>query len=262
MVDIDNELFELYKEVSKVKKIKYFFIDSPFLEEDEEKVQEKNKIFLKLLYKIIFYLLVVFSCGFFLYKCLHGKMFLIVFGAIFLLVFIFAILSISKALTKFAKLSGYSGFHKLRREIIYKAFKKNLETRNYSINQIENYLLPYLKSINEDRKAASITTYLKIIIPSILVSMITSWFTLIINTAVEEPNLKQEEFNQVMILWLALGIEVIILGAFIYSAIHQFQNGSSYNKNYRLLETLFYNYLLEQGGNPSKKSKKKSKKKK
>ncbi|MCY8247893.1 hypothetical protein, partial [Bacillus inaquosorum] len=114
----------------------------------------------------------------------------------------------------------------------------------------------------EDRKAASTTTYLKIIIPSILVSMITSWFTLIINTAVEEPNLKQEEFNQVMILWLALGIEVIILGAFIYSAIHQFQNGSSYNKNYRLLETLFYNYLLEQGGNPSKKSKKKSKKKK
>ncbi|MEC3615198.1 hypothetical protein [Bacillus stercoris] len=219
-------------------------------------MQEKNKIFKKLLYKIIFCLFVLISCGFFLYKCLHGKMFLIVFGAIFSLVFIIATISVSKALTEFAKLLGYSGFHKLRREVIYDAFKKHLKTRKFSINQIENYLLPYLKSINEDRKAASITTYLKIIIPSILVSMITSWFTLIINTAVEEPNLKQEEFNQVMALWLSLGIEVIILGAFIYSVIHHFQNGSSYNKNYKLLETLFYNYLLEQGENPAKKSKK------
>lgn len=36
MVDIDNELFELYKEVSKVKNIKYFFIDSPFLKDEED----------------------------------------------------------------------------------------------------------------------------------------------------------------------------------------------------------------------------------
>lgn len=88
--------------------------------------------------------------------------------------------------------------------------------------------------------------------------MITSCFTLIINSAVEETNLKQEDFNQAMYLWLALGLSTIALGAMVYTTIHLFQNKSSYNKNYKLMETLFYNYLLEKGKRSINKPKRKS----
>ncbi|MBU8583005.1 hypothetical protein KM911_14965 [Bacillus paralicheniformis] len=256
MIDVENELFMLYKEVSRVKKFKYFFIDSPFLE--EEKAREKNRVYVVLIFKLVFCLIAVILCGFLLYHYLHGEIFKIGIVVASFFSLIIALTSISKALTKFAKLSGYSEVYLLRRAIIYDAFKKHLETRRFTVNQIEKYLLPYLKSNNEDRQAGSITTFLKIIVPTIFVSVITSCFTLIINSAVEETNLKQEDFNQAMYLWLALGLSTIALGAMVYTTIHLFQNKSSYNKNYKLMETLFYNYLLEKGKRSINKPKRKS----
>lgn len=257
MIDVENELFKLYQEVSRVKKFKYFYIDSPFLKEEEEKVQ-KNRIFVVLICKLIFYLIALILCVFVLYHYLQGKTFLIGLVASSVVCLIIAFFSIRKALTKFASLSGYSKIYLLRRAKIYEAFKEHLETRKFNINQIEKYLLPYLKSSNEDRQAGSVTTFLKIIIPTIFVSMITSFFTLIINSAVEETYFRQEEFNQAMWLWVILGISTIVLGSMVFTTIHSFHNKSSYNKNYKLLETLFYNYLLEKGKRSIKKPKRRS----
>ncbi|MCY9196008.1 hypothetical protein MOE86_04625 [Bacillus atrophaeus] len=257
MIDVENELFKLYEEVSRVKKFKYFYIDSPFLKE-EEKVRKKNRIYVVLICKLIIYLIAVILCGAILYHYIQGKMFLIGFGTSSLLSLIIPLKSVRKALTKFAMLSGYSEIYLLRRAKIYEAFKKHLETRKFTVNQIEKYLLPYLKSNNEDRQAGSVTTFLKIIIPTIFVSVITSFFTLIINSAVEETNFKQEEFNQAMWLWLLLGFITIVLGSMVFTTIHFFHNKSSYNKNYKLMETLFYNYLLEKGKRYIKKPKRKS----
>ncbi|AOC90632.1 hypothetical protein [Bacillus amyloliquefaciens] len=257
MIDVENELFELYQEVSRVKKFKYFYIDSPFLKEEEEKVQ-KNRIFVVLICKLIFYLITLILCVFVLYHYLQGKMFLIGLVASSSVCLIIAIFSVTKALTKFAILSGYSDIYFLKRAEIYEAFKKYLETRKFTVNQIEKYLLPYLKSNNEDRQSGSVTTFLKIIIPTIFVSVITSCFTLIINSAVEEGNLKQEELDQALYVWLGLGFVTVILGAMVFTTIHFFQNKSSYNKNYKLMETLFYNYLLEKGKRSIKKPKRKS----
>lgn len=167
MIDVENELFMLYKEVSRVKKFKYFFIDSPFLE--EEKAREKNRVYVVLIFKLVFCLIAVILCGFLLYHYLHGEIFKIGIVVASFFSLIIALTSISKALTKFAKLSGYSEVYLLRRAIIYDAFKKHLETRRFTVNQIEKYLLPYLKSNNEDRQAGSITTFLKIIVPTIFV---------------------------------------------------------------------------------------------
>ncbi|WP_420976966.1 hypothetical protein [Bacillus vallismortis] len=257
MIDVENELFELYKEIRKVKKFKYFFIDSTFLEE-QEKRREKNRIFIVLICKIILYLIAVILCGIFLYHYSQGKMLLIGLGVCSLLFLIIALISVHQALNKFAKLSGYGEIHLLRNAIIYDAFKKHLETRKFTVNQIEKYLLPYLKSNNEDRQAGSISTFLKIIIPTIFVSVITSFFSLIINSAIEETDFKQEEFNQAMYLWLALVFLIILLGAMVYNTVHLFQNKSSYNKNYKLMETLFYNYLLEKSKRSIKKPKRKT----
>ncbi|NQW96403.1 hypothetical protein [Bacillus altitudinis] len=266
-MDLDDILFELKQEVTRVKKMKYLFIDSPFLNEMKEepgvKAEKKNKILVECILRLVSCLLVFILFIFFMNKFLHGQIFLIVAGLVFLLAFFVAIISITKSLTHFSKLSGFKTFDKLRKNVIYDAFNKKLNKHNFSTDQIEKYILPHLKDKNNDRREASITTFLKIIIPSILVSMIVSGFTLIINTAVEEPSLKEGEFNQVLGLWLILGIEVIVFGAFLYTGIHYAQKILSSNKNYKLLEKLFYSYLLEKNLNTSQNKKaKKSKKRK
>ncbi|MEB2358587.1 hypothetical protein LAV39_12820 [Bacillus pumilus] len=267
MTDIDDMLFELKQEVRKVNTMKYLLINSPFLNEVKEvsevKAQKKNKIFVECILKIVSCLIVFILFIFLLNKFSHGKVFLIAVVLVFLLLLFIAIYCIIKGLTYFSELSGFKTFDELRKNVIYEAFNEKLNKHNFSTTQIEKYILPQLKEINKDRREASITTFLKISIPSILVSMIASWFTLIINTAVEEPSLKEEEFNQVLGLWLIHGIQVMVVGAFLYTGIHYAQKILSSNKNYKLLEKLFYSYLLEKNLNASlNKKAKKSKKRK
>ncbi|MGG3662077.1 hypothetical protein [Bacillus gobiensis] len=253
MVDIDKELFELYMEVKKVKKFKNMFLDSPFIK--KERAPEKNKIYLVLFCKLISYLIVNTLCWFFLFKYLYGNKFLYAFFLASFVLFLFlAVLSVSKASTKFAQLAGYDKFHLLKKTVVYEAFEKRLMFRKYTVNQIEKYLLPYLKSQNKDKQEGSAITFLKNQIPTIFISIITSLFTIIINTAIREPNFNPKDLTEVMYTWMRIGVLMIVIGAFIFKVLHYLQN----KRNHKLLETLFYNYLLENGQKPVKKYKKKT----
>lgn len=245
MIDIDNELFELYMEVKKVKKFKNMFLDSPFLK--KERAREKSKIYLVLCCKVISSLMVFMLGCFFLHKYLYENMILYkVLSLVNLFVFlIISAISVRKALDKFARLAGHRNFHRLKKTVVYEAFKRRLISRNFTVNQIEKYLLPHLKSQNKDKQEGSAITFLKNQIPAIFISIITSFFTVIINTAVSEPNLNQKDLNDVMITWIGLGIQMIVLSTFTFKFIHHFQDILDYKKNHVLLETLFYNFLLE-----------------
>ncbi|MCY7975214.1 hypothetical protein P8843_06235 [Bacillus inaquosorum] len=250
MMDIENELFELYMEVKKVKKFKSMFLDSPFIK--KERAQEKNKIYLLLFCKLISCLVLYILCWFFLDKYLYENKLpytVLLLASFFTFCFLTG-LSVNQASTKFALLAGFREFHLLKKKVVYEAFEKRLRSRNFTVNQIEKYLLPYLKSQNEDRLAGSTITFLKNIIPTIFVSIITSFFALLINTAVREPNLKQEDFDVAMVTWISLGIQTIVMGAFMFKLIHHLQGILDYKKNHKLLETLFYNYLLKKDRKP------------
>ncbi|MGG3625513.1 hypothetical protein ABES25_18400 [Bacillus gobiensis] len=263
MVDIDKEIFELYMEVKKVKKFKNMFLDSPFIK--KEKVQEKKKIYSRFFGGLIrlsvccfFLFKYLFIICFFLFKYLFGIEFpysiLASILASILLFLIITVLSINKAKDKLAKLAGYDRFHLLKKTVVYETFEKRLRSRKYTVNQIEKYLLPYLKSQNKDKQEGSYITFIKNQIPTIIVSIITSLFTVIINAAIREPNFNPKDLTGVMFTWIGLGVELILIGAAIFVSIHQFQN----KRNHKLLETLFYNYLLENGQKPVKKYKKKT----
>ncbi|WP_457982279.1 hypothetical protein ACQ9QD_13850 [Bacillus paralicheniformis] len=241
-MNVNKELFLIIGEIKKAKSFKNVFWKSPFLETKKER-KRKRKIFSIGLFILFIYY--VFGRIYF-FKYIHEicKVFEYdyLMSIIFILIPVFIILF--KTLSCFSLLVDptFKTINELRENLSYIAFKKYLQNSTFTEEDIEKYLLPFVESKNSVHETYSIKSFLKVVIPSIIVGVPVSLFGITANNINE--NLKEPEIHEILNQWLGITLMIIFLGAILYKVvptIHLFSD----NKYYKDLEKFFYNYLLE-----------------
>ncbi|RAS75715.1 hypothetical protein [Priestia endophytica] len=262
-MNIKREIDDIAFKVQKSRSFSNVFLKSPFL--NSKKKQNKKwwifgrGIIFSLLYLIIGTELHVFriikdSVQFILGKTdVHSPFNLYLASIVIALIPI--IIICVHALKCFVKLvdSSYRGMGDVLYDISYNTLEKCIKEKKLSLDEIENQIVPYLESVISSKESSSIQSFLKVIIPSAMVAIPVSLFSVTLS-AIANTSKYTNHYGGIFINIGFIGFMSTFIGGALYKALPIIYFWSE-TKRYKDTEPLFYGYLLAKSRGNRKKYK-------
>ncbi|MBO3635126.1 hypothetical protein [Bacillus subtilis] len=251
-MNIDIELFRMVQEIKRAKSFSNVFWKSPFLKSKEDR-RKKRIIFFLGVISIVAYFLIGRE---FLFRNLYylleeaaikldmTRSSIIILSISFSMVPIIVIIMV--ALSKFSKLvdSKYTGISDLYYLLTHRALKTYLIKKKYNYSVIEKRLLPSVILKNGHLELYSIGSFLKVVIPSIVVSIPVSMFGVLFTTSIND-SASLGEFKGFLITLGSITIMLWFIGGALFYSL-PFLNVFSERKVYKELEQILQGFLLEE----------------
>ncbi|MEC3691162.1 hypothetical protein P9153_16100 [Bacillus subtilis] len=250
-MNIDKEIFKMALEIKRAKSFKNVFWISSFLKSKEDRRKKRLFFFLEAVGIIAYFLIgreFLFKNLYYLFEELTAilnisKSNAIIFTISLSIFPIMAIIAIT--LRKYAMLVDPEWeIGDLYYSLSYRAIKKHLNRKKYNDKVIEQRILPYIISKNSNLELYSIGSFLKVVIPSIVVAIPVSIFGIGFTTSINDNTANLGDFKSFL---LALGVITGMLwfiGAASFKALPSL-NIFSEKKAYKELELILQGYLLE-----------------
>ncbi|AXS61805.1 MULTISPECIES: hypothetical protein [Bacillus] len=249
-MNIDVEIFKMAQEVKCAKSVKNVFWASSFLKSKGDRWKKRLYFFLGVVSIIAYFFIgreFLFKNLYYSLEDLTAKLDISKSNAIILTISlsIFPIMVIiAVTLRKYAMLVDRKwGISDLYYSLSYKALKKYLHRKNYNNKVIEKRILPYIISKNSNLELYSIGSFLKIVIPSIVVSIPVSIFGVLFTTSINE-SASLVEFKGFLLTLGSITIMLWFIGATSFKALPTLSIFSE-KKAYKELERILQGYLLE-----------------
>ncbi|MCA1182065.1 hypothetical protein MH050_06710 [Bacillus licheniformis] len=251
-MDVNKEIAYIKKEIQSVRSFKNVFWKSPFLKSEEDRRKKRIIFFLGiicilgyilfgkvLLFRILNYLLENFAVM--IDVSTSGMLILSIPLKLFPIMII-----IRMTLWKFSSLIDpqYREIRDLYYSLSYNALKKYLHNKKYNHKIIEKRLLPFLIRENSNQELYSIGSFLKVVIPSIVVAIPVSMFGIGITTGIKDTTATLDDLKNYIIDLCSLTLMLWFIGGTFFRSIPSF-NIFSEKKVYKELEQLLEGYLLE-----------------
>ena len=251
-MNIDIELFRMVQEIKRAKSFSNVFWKSPFLKSKEDR-RKKRIIFFLGVISIVAYFLIgrefLFRNLYYLLEEAAVKLdmtrsSIIILSISFSMVPIIVIIMVT--LSKFSKLvdSKYTGISDLYYSLSHRALKTYLIKKKYNYSVIEKRLLPSVILKNGHLELYSIGSFLKVVIPSIVVSIPVSMFGVLFTTSIND-SASLGEFKGFLITLGSITIMLWFIGGALFYSL-PFLNVFSERKVYKELEQILQGFLLEE----------------
>ncbi|MHA7767542.1 hypothetical protein [Bacillus atrophaeus] len=250
-MNIDIEIFKMAQEIQCAKSFKNVFWISSFLRSKGDRRKKRLFFFLGVVGIIAYFLIgreFLFKNLYYLLEDLTAKLDISKSNAIILTISlsIFPVMAIiAVTLRKYAMLVDPKwGISDLYYSLSYKALKTYLHSKNYNDKVIEKRILPYVISKNSNLELYSIGSFLKVVIPSIVVAIPVSLFGIGFTTSINDSSANLEEFKSFLLALVVITIMLWFIGGASFKALPSLNNFSE-KKAYKELERILQGYLLE-----------------
>ncbi|MCY7779116.1 hypothetical protein P9D47_06725 [Bacillus haynesii] len=251
-MDVNKELVYFKNEIKKARSFKNVFWKSPFLKSQEDRRKKRGIVFWGIISIVVYILLgkgLLFRNLDYLFEYLAIMLDFPQSSVKILAITLKLcpiIIIIGTALGKFSSLVDpqYQGISDLYYSLSYNAVKKYLHNKNYNHKIIEKRFLPFLISKNSNQELYSIGSFLKVVIPSIVVALPVSMFGIGITTSINDESATMGDLKDYIINLISLTLMLWYIGGVFFKSIPSL-NVLSEKRVYKELEQILQGYLLE-----------------